>query len=145
MLTRLACAGLLLASVGAFAQSGAGDERAIRDLDKQWTAALAAKDLDKTVSFYADDAVALPFNAPLMNGKEQIRGMWQHLYSDASIQSLSFAPTKIVVARSGDMAYDYGTVEERTSTDTIAGKYVVVWRKDRGKWTAVVDSFSTDK
>ena len=38
MLTRLACAGLLLASVGAFAQSGAGDEQAIRDLDKQWTA-----------------------------------------------------------------------------------------------------------
>ena len=60
-------------------------------------------------------------------------------------QSLSFAPTKIVVSRSGDVAYDYGTVTELTTTDTIASKYVVVSLKSGGTRKAVVDSFSTGK
>ena len=49
------------------------DEQAIRKLDKDWSAAAGSKDVDKTVSFYADDASALPFNAPIAKGKDQIR------------------------------------------------------------------------
>jgi len=35
--------------------------------------AAAAKDLDKTVSYYADDAIVLPPNAPAATTKEQLR------------------------------------------------------------------------
>jgi ketosteroid isomerase-like protein len=126
------------------------DEQSIRKLDKEWSAAAGSKDVDKTVSFYSDDASALPFNAPIATGKDAIRQVWTHLTSLPGF-ALTFAPTKIEVAKSGDLAYDVGTFElkandaQGNSTTTI-GKYTVVWKKQPDKqWKAIVDMFSTDK
>ena len=38
-------------------------EQTLRDLDAQWSAAAGAKDLDKTVSNYSNDAIVMPPNA----------------------------------------------------------------------------------
>jgi ketosteroid isomerase-like protein len=144
---------LVLAGMGvSFAQKSAGsaDEQAIRKLDKEWSAAAQSKDAGKTVSYYAEDASAFPFNAPIATGKEQIQKLWAGLMSMPGF-SLSFAPTKIEVAKSGDLAYDIGTFELKdndangTLTTTI-GKYVVVWKRQPDKqWKVVADIFNTDK
>ncbi len=126
------------------------DEQAIRKLDKDWSAAAQTKDVDKTVSFYSDDASALPFNAPIATGKDQIRQVWAHLTSLPGF-ALTFGPTKIEVAKSGDLAYDVGTFELKSNdaqgnVNTEVGKYVVVWKKQPDKqWKAIIDMFSTDK
>jgi uncharacterized protein (TIGR02246 family) len=126
------------------------DEQAIRQLDKDWSAAAQSKDVDKTLSFYADDASALPFNAPIATGKEQIRQLWTHLTSLPGF-ALTFSPTKIEVAKSGDLAYDVGTFELKSNdaqgnASSQIGKYVVVWKKQPDKqWKAIIDMFSTDK
>jgi uncharacterized protein (TIGR02246 family) len=126
------------------------DEQAIRKLDKDWSAAAGSKDVEKTISFYADDASALPFNAPIATGKEQIRQVWAHLMSLPGF-ALTFAPTKIEVAKSGDLAYDLGTFELKTNdaqgnATSEVGKYVVVWKKQPNKqWKVIIDMFSTDK
>ena len=126
------------------------DEQAIRKLDKDWSAAAQSKDVAKTISFYADDASALPFNAPIASGKDQIRELWTHLTSMPGF-SLTFGPTKIEVAKSGDLAYDVGTFELKANdaqgnATTQIGKYVVVWKKQSDKqWKAILDMFSTDK
>jgi uncharacterized protein (TIGR02246 family) len=126
------------------------DEQAIRKLDKEWSAAAQSKDVDRTVSFYADDASALPFNAPIATGKEAIRQVWAHLTSLPGF-ALTFGPTKIEVAKSGDLAYDVGTFELKSNdaqgnVNTEVGKYVVVWKKQPDKqWKVVIDMFSTDK
>ncbi|MBV9670607.1 MAG: DUF4440 domain-containing protein [Acidobacteriales bacterium] len=70
--------------------------------------------------------------------------LWEHLLGDKDT-TLSFAPTLIQVAKSGDMAYDVGTVEMKKGGQVASGKYVVVWRKQAGKWKAVADIFNTDK
>lgn len=135
-----------------FAQMPAGnaDEQAIRKLDQDWSAAAGAKDVDKTISFYAADASAFPFNAPIATGKDQIRQVWAHLVSLPGFV-LSFTPTKIEVAKSGDLAYDIGTFELKTNDaqgNVVAevGKYVVVWKKQPDKqWKVVADMFNTDK
>jgi ketosteroid isomerase-like protein len=124
-------------------------ENAIRDADKEWSQAVGAKDLDKSTSFYATDASVLPFNAPLSTGREPIRQLWSHLFDMPGFH-LQFAPTKIEISKSGDMAYDLGTFELRTngsdgSPATTQGKYVVVWKKEGGQWKAVADIFNTDK
>jgi ketosteroid isomerase-like protein len=65
--------------------------------------------------------------------------------------SLTFAPTKIEIAKAGDMAYDVGTAELKLNDasgnpTTTVGKYVVVWKKQPDKqWKAVADIFNTDK
>ena len=63
--------------------------------------------------------------------------------------ALSFTPTKIEVAKSGDIAYDVGTFELKTTDPqgklvSEAGKYVVVWKKQNGQWKAVADIFNSD-
>jgi uncharacterized protein (TIGR02246 family) len=144
---------LLIVGIGvAFAQmsSGNADEQAIRKLDQEWSAAAQSKDTAKTISYYAEDGSAFPFNAPIATGKEQIQKVWTGLMAMPGF-SLSFAPTKIEVAKSGDLAYDVGTFELKVNDasgkpTTEIGKYVVVWKKQADKqWKVVADIFNTDK
>jgi ketosteroid isomerase-like protein len=129
----------------------AGDakiEQALRDLDAQWSAAAGAKDLDKTVSFYSDDATVLPPNAPAATTKEAFRKVWQD--GLASVTSLTWKATRVEVAKSGDMAYVSGTYEA-TMNDasgkpmTERGKYLEVWEKQTdGKWKCGADAWNSD-
>lgn len=146
-------AALFIAGIGvSFAQksTGSADEQAIRKLGKEWSAAAQSKDAGKMLAYYAEDGSAFPFNAPIATGKEQIQKVWAGLMSMPGF-SLSFAPTKIEVAKSGDLAYDVGTFELRFNDangnlTTEIGKYVVVWKKQPDKkWKAAADIFNTDK
>jgi ketosteroid isomerase-like protein len=125
------------------------DESAIRKADVEWSQAVEAKDLNKTVSFYADDASVYAPNAPIVTGKDNIRQAWSHMFDSPGFH-LKFAPTKVEVAKSADLAYDAGTFEENVNGSdgtpiTVHGKYVVVWKKQNGQWKAVADIFNADK
>ena len=138
---------LIAFAVSAFAQSK--EEQKIRDLDKSWSDAARSKALDKTVSYYAEDASVLPFNAPIATGKEAIHQVWQHLMSAPGF-SLTFAPTKIEIAKAGDIAYEIGTFELKMhdpqgQLTTTPGKYVVAWKKINGQWKVEADIFNTNK
>jgi len=143
---------LLLVSFGstlAGAKNAAGDERAIRDLDALWSNAAGAKDLDKTVAFYADDASMLPSNAPVAHGKDAIRAVWSQFMSMPGY-AMSFAPTKVVVATSREMAYEIGTYQftandAQGKPSASPGKFVVVWGKRGGQWKVIADIFNPDK
>jgi uncharacterized protein (TIGR02246 family) len=143
---------MLLAVLGSsfiFAKETSGDEQAIRALDSAWSQAAGTRDLDKTVSFYADDASMLPSNAPIANGKDAIRGVWSQLMSMPGF-SISFAPTKIVVSKSRDIAYEIGTFQltlnDAQGKPAISvGKYVVNWQNRAGQWRVVADIFNNDK
>ena len=126
------------------------DEQVIRELDTEWSLAAENNDATKFASFYSDTGSALPFNAPSATGKAQIQQLWASLMAKPGF-SLHFAPTRIEVAASKDLAYDVGTFEFKLNDDkgasmTIPGKYVVVWKKQKdGQWKAEADIFNTDK
>jgi uncharacterized protein (TIGR02246 family) len=132
------------------ATAHSSDDAAIRQTVTAWSAAAGARDLEKCVSFYTDDASVLPFNAPIATGKDEIRKVWSQLMSNPGY-SLRFRPTKIEVARSSDLAYEIGTFDLTLADQTgksIAhrGKYVVAWRKQTdGEWKAAADIFNTDQ
>lgn len=125
-------------------QSRAADEAAIRAASAAWSQAAQAKDLDKSVSFYADDAIEFVDKGPLAKGKENIRGSWKTLLAMPG-PGLSFAPTTVEVAKSGDMAYEYGlydmiTTDKKGKTNDEKGKYVTVWKKQAdGSWKVALD------
>ena len=133
------------------AQTSPGsDEDAIRKAAAEWSQSANLSSIDKWLTFYAEDASVLPFNAPLVKGKDNIRQYWAQLFSKPGWH-LSFAPTKIEVSRAGDIAYEIGTAEltlndaDGHPTKT-PGKYVIAWRKDSNQqWKAVADIFNTDK
>jgi ketosteroid isomerase-like protein len=123
-------------------------EQALRDLDAQWSAAAGAKDLDKTVSYYSDDAIVLPPNAPAATTEEAIRSVWKNDLAIAS--SVSWKATRVEVAKSGDMAYVSGTYEV-IMTDASGkpvndrGKYLEVWEKQiNGTWKCGADVWNSD-
>jgi len=126
------------------------EEQRIRDLDKNWSAAAASKDAAKTASFYADDGSLLPFNGPTVNGKAKIQEAWAGRVAKPGFV-IHFEPTRIVVAKSHDMAYDIGTFELTVNDDkgkpaTVNGKYLVAWKKQKdGEWKAEADCFNADR
>jgi len=124
-------------------------EQALRDADAQWSKAAGAKDLDKTVSYYSDDAIVMPPNASAATTKEAIRKVWQDLLTSPGV-AISWKATKVEVAKSGDIGFVSGTYEV-TMNDASGkpvndrGKYVEVWEKQAdGKWKCGADIWNSD-
>ena len=118
-------------------------EQAVRDADAQWSAAATAKDLDKTVSFYADDAVVLPPNEAAVTTSEGIRNLWKGLID--SVNSISWKATRVEMAKSGEMACVSGTYELTMNDGTKdRGKYCEVWERKAGTWKCGTDIWNSD-
>jgi uncharacterized protein (TIGR02246 family) len=127
----------------------AADEAAIQTAVEEWSTAAEAKDAETFASFYADDGVLLLEGAPDARGiaalREGIAGMMQ----DPNF-ALSFAADDVVVARSGDLAYETGTYTLTMSGPdgepaTQKGHYVDVWKKNaQGEWKVAVDAPVSD-
>lgn len=144
------CIALLsFTSVGAASAADTKIEQALRDLDDQWSKAAGAKDLDKTVSYYAEAAVVMPPNAPSATTKEAIRNAWKELLASPGA-AISWKTTKVEVAQSGDIGYSSGTYEFTMNDATgkpvpDRGKYLEVWKKQAdGKWKCVMDIWNSD-
>jgi len=126
------------------ALAAGADEKAVRDADEQWSKVAAAKDLDKTVSFYADGAVVLPPNQAAVTTKDGIRNLWKAFLD--SLTDISWKTARVEMAKSGDMGYLIGTYEATLKDGTKDnGKYCEVWKKQAdGKWKVSADMFSSD-
>jgi uncharacterized protein (TIGR02246 family) len=124
-------------------------EQTVRDRDTQWSKAAESRDLEQLLSFYADDAVVLPAHAAIATTKDSIRNIFQKLLSIPGV-ALSWKPTKVTAAGSGDLAYSTGTYELSAPDDSGKpsidhGKYVAVWKKQAdGSWMVGVDIWNTD-
>jgi len=142
----------LILGLAAAAVCLAGDtkaEQALRDADAAWSKAAGSKDLDKTVSYYSDDATVLPPNAPAATTKEAIRKIWQDMLASPGFV-ISWKATKVKVAKSGDLGFVSGTYE-LTMNDASGkpvndrGKYVEVWQKQAdGTWKCGTDTWNSD-
>jgi ketosteroid isomerase-like protein len=135
--------------VGVSAADTKGIEQNLRDLDDQWSTAAGMKDLEKTVSFYSEDAIVMPPNAPAATTKEAIRKVWQDLLASPGLV-MRWKTTKVEVANSGDLACISGTYD-MTMNDPSGkpvndhGKYVEVWEKQAdGKWKCGTDIWNSD-
>jgi len=126
------------------AVAAGANEEAVRDADEQWSKVAAAKDLDKTVSFYTDGAVVLPPNQAAVTTKDGIRNLWKAFLD--SLTDISWKTTRVEMAKSGDMGYLIGTYEMTLKDGTKdKGKYCEVWKKQAdGKWRVSADMFSSD-
>jgi len=121
------------------------DEKAIRDNEAAWVKAFATKEPEKAAAFYADDAASMLPDTPLMTGRTAIIAGMNPELGDPNF-SLVFAPTKVEIAKSGDIAYSQGTFKYTTTDPKTkkrvgqAGNYVEVYKKQAdGTWKVVED------
>ena len=128
----------------------AADEALIRKTDGDWVKAAQSRKADDWVAFYSDDVVVLPPNDKTANGKESVRKTIADMFAMPNVV-ITWEPTKVEVAKSGDLAYLYGTYQ--MSWDDAAGKpvsdhgkMVEIWKKqpDGITWKCIVDTWSSD-
>lgn len=128
----------------------AADEQAIRNMSQEWLKAAQAKDVEGMVAAFADDASALPPNAPIATGKEAIRKVWSEMVENPGF-SVSTQVNKVEVSRASDLAYSHGTYELTLSDPqgkpvTDRGKWVAVWEKQPdGSWKCIADIWNSDQ
>ena len=123
-------------------------EDAVRAADAAWSKAAIAMDVAAVGSYYADDAVVLPPNMPIVIGKDAAQKAWAAILVPGN--STSWTASTVVSAASGDIVYDQGTYtasmkgpDGKAVPDT--GKYLCVWKKQAdGSWKAVEDTWNSD-
>jgi ketosteroid isomerase-like protein len=147
---------LLAGLVACHPNRGAGTEnieaesQSIQSEANAWFNAIAEKDLDKTLSFYAPDAQYLSAGRPAASTAGERRRLWVEDFATPGFSS-DETTTKIEVASSGDLAYQRGTyvlgAEDGQGKPTKStGKFVVVWKKQGdGKWKAIIDIDNADQ
>jgi len=124
-------------------------EDAIRAADQGWEHVFGMKDLKASVDFCAEDASFMPPNSPIATGKQAIGQVFTGFFAIPEIK-LNWHPTKIGVARSGELGYSVGVYEMSFKDPagkqvTDRGKYVTVWKKQSdGSWKVVNDIFNSD-
>jgi ketosteroid isomerase-like protein len=131
-------------------QSGTqlADQR-LRDLDAEWAKAAAAKDVEQTIGYYSNDAIVLPPNATTAATNKAIRNVWKDMLANPGL-TITWQPTKVQLAKSGDMGWVSGTYE-LTMNDASGkqindrGKYLEVWEKQSdGNWKCRADMWNSD-
>ncbi len=132
------------------ADNRAAEENAIRLQALEWAKDLSAKDLEKTLSFYAPDAFVFPPNQPVAATADQRRKVWADTFAIPGV-ALETASSRIEAAKSGDIGYETGTFQlsakdKKGKATTTIGKYVVVWKKQSdGSWKAAADIWNADQ
>lgn len=126
-----------------------GERAAILGTDRPWQEAIAAKDVERAVSFWADDAVVMAPGQPALTGKDAIRGFVAQSFKIPGF-GLRWETGQVTVAPHGDMAY---ALAKTTTTVTgpdgkplaLRGKAATVWRKTAGgEWKCVLDIWNED-
>ncbi len=145
----ITCAVLLMKPVAASAADDPKAASELKALDAAWSKAAGAKDVDKTVSYYADDAVAYPPGSPAVRGHDNFKKAWGEMLNTPGLQAFSW--TAKAAGADGSLGYTSGTYSETVKgkdgkSTTATGKYVCVWRKGAdGKWKAIHDIWNADK
>ena len=121
----------------------------VMQLSRDWSQAAYAGDIEKTVSYWADDALVMSAGQPALKGKVAIRQMVEESYKMPGFR-ISWQPQNVEVSESGDMAYLIGSsqISFADSTGkpiTVHSKAVEIWRKQADdSWKNVVDISTPD-
>lgn len=121
------------------------EAKAIWDGESNCGAPWAAKDTDKLVDGYADDASVMVPGVATMTGKDAIRAGIKESLADPNF-SINCFPAQVEVSIGGDLAYSRGTftmvtTDPKTKRPVVEkDRYVSVYRKAAdGKWKAIED------
>jgi ketosteroid isomerase-like protein len=118
-------------------------EKELRSLEAAMAASAAEKGADGYMSFYAEDAVELPYGSPILLGKETI-GKRMTFLNDKN-NRLTWSPVHVDVSESGDLGYTFGNYEFRSirkdgKPSVEYGKYTTIWKRQKdGHWKVVLD------
>jgi uncharacterized protein (TIGR02246 family) len=139
------CSVMLVAVSASLTQTAYADgvRSDIEAANAQFTAAAAKGDGAGLAALYTADGQVLPVGSDPIKGAQAIQKFWQGAL-DSGIAEVALKTVDLFGR--GPTATEVGQYELRDKAGKVLdhGKYIVVWRKEGGKWKLLRDMFSTN-
>ncbi len=135
------CVGASACSGKTEAEFGMTDQQAMRQATSTLESSFNAKDVDKILSLYTENAVFMPPNKPLLRGRGSLKGFYDGLMSGGS-KDLKISVSDI--AGHGPLAYESGSYSMVNGTVPDRGKFLFIFRNMAGTWKIEYTSWSSD-
>ena len=120
-------------------------KREIQAIEKAWAAADNARDANALAAFYANDAISMSENSPMVVGKAAILKEMQTSFASrpaghtVSYEVLDVFGDENIVTEVGK-----STRMDASGKVVYTGKYMAVWEKRDGKWLCLSDIGNSD-
>ena len=121
----------------------------LMQISRDWSKLAATDSVEKTLSYWAEDAVIMSPGQPTVKGKKAIREMIEATSKIPGFK-ISWEPLSVFVSESGDLAYmiERNKISVNDSLGnpmTEYNKVVTIWRKESdGAWKNIVDMWNAD-
>ena len=116
----------------------------IENANREFGAAFAAGDAAKLASFYGPDAQVFPPESEIVSGADNIQALWKSMI-DSGAKSMTLETLNVTTH--GDVAIETGkyALKDASANEVDHGKYVVVWKKEKGVWKLYRDIWNTSR
>ena len=117
----------------------------IQAFENQWEDATNKKDFTALMAMYADDAVSMPDDSPILSGKAAIEERLKKDLEKAKDKSMISFET-LDVYGDGDIVTEFGTstVKDEKGAVVSTGKYCAVFQKTDGKYLCIREIYNGD-
>jgi len=93
---------------------------------------------------YTADARVLPPGAPMIAGRENIKGFWKQAIAGLGLKSVKLATVE--AETTGDSVVEIGSADLTVGDGSVVTvKYVVHWKQDDGAWKWHVDIWNPNQ
>jgi uncharacterized protein (TIGR02246 family) len=124
-----------------------GEGEKLMQISREWSKSASLRDIEKTIGYWADDAVVISAGEKELKGKDAIRGMVEGGFKNPSFE-ISWEPQSVEISESGDMGYllEEAKITTKDSSGNAMTQHfrsVTIWKKQMdGSWKNVVDVMS---
>lgn len=127
-------------------KDGSNATSSIRAANQEFMASLAKGDAAALAGMYTNDAQVMPANAEVIRGREGIQKYWQGAI-DSGIKGLKLETLEVHGGANSDTAAEVGKYSVTAGGEKVieVGKFIVIWKREDGKWRLHRDMFSSDR
>jgi ketosteroid isomerase-like protein len=105
----------------------------INEGNRNFGSAVARKDYAAMAALYTENAMVLPPDGAIVNGRRGIEEFWRSAANALGLTGAELRTRDLEVA--GDTAYEVGEADLKVGSGQVMVKYVVVWVKGGdGNW-----------
>ncbi len=117
----------------------------IKAVEDAWAAASNAKDVATIVGFYADDAISMIDDQPMLVGKVAIqKAIEEEMAKHKDKATVVFETLDLYGDENRVTEVGKTTVTDSSQKVIYTGKYMAVWEKRNGKWLTIRDMSNDD-
>jgi uncharacterized protein (TIGR02246 family) len=121
------------------------DKATIEKLNGAFEAAFARGDPAALAGMYTEDAALLPPGAEMIKGRAGIQAFWGEAMKGIASAKLTIVDVQPLGADAAQEIGSFTLTTKAQPPQTVAGKYVVIWRKVGADWKLATDIWNTNK